>query len=111
MQKKVVADWNPSAYSQANVEFHLAVIEAAGNEFLAPLVPLLHMTSQVFAPAFALLSGRASTAVVEHGKILEAIAKRDPDEAERLARAHIAATTMKLKALLGGQRTNVGKVT
>jgi DNA-binding GntR family transcriptional regulator len=111
VQKKVVEDWNPSAYSQANVEFHLAIIEAAGNEFLAPLVPLLHMTSQVFAPAFALLSGRASAAVVEHGRILDAIRERDPDEAERVARAHIAATTMKLKALLDERQANLGKAT
>jgi len=107
-QRKVVENWNPSAYSQSNVEFHLAVMQAAGNASLAPLVPLLHMTSQVFAPAFALSSERARTAVAEHGEILDAIQKRDPDTAERVARAHINATTMRLKALLAERQANVG---
>ena len=107
-QKKVVENWNPSTYTQSNVEFHLAIMKAAGNASLAPLVPLLHMTSQVFAPAFALSSERARAAVAEHGQILDAIQKRNPDEAERVARAHINTTTMGLKALLAERQTSIG---
>lgn len=107
-QKKVVKDWNPSTYTQSNVEFHLAIIEASGNASLAPLVPLLHMTSQVFAPMLALSSERASSAVADHGEILAAIRERDPDKAERTARAHISATTDRLKALLVERQAKTG---
>lgn len=102
LQKTLIADWNPSAYSQSNVDFHLMVISVARNASLASLVPLLHLTSQVFAPAFALSSERASAAVAEHVEILGAIQTRNPDEAERVARAHIHATAVRLKAQLAG---------
>lgn len=107
LQKEQITDWNPSAYSQTNVDFHLAIISAARNASLATLVPLLHLTSQVFAPAFALSSERASAAVAEHSAILDAIQTRNPDEAERVARAHIHATAVRLKAQLAGQQTTI----
>ena len=105
LQKRLITDWNPSAYSQSNVDFHLAIISVARNASLASLVPLLHLTSQVFAPAFALSSERASAAVAEHIEILDAIQKRKPDEAERVARSHIHATAVRLQAQLAKQQT------
>ncbi|AHK46686.1 MULTISPECIES: GntR family transcriptional regulator [Ensifer] len=99
-QQKVVERWDPGAYTQSNVVFHEAIVSASRNASLASLGPLLRMTSQVFAPAFSLSSERASTAVAEHRLIVEAIAARDPDQAEKLARAHIHATAMRLKTLL-----------
>lgn len=104
-QKMLIEDWNPSAYSQSNVDFHLAIIGAARNASLASLVPLLHLTSQVFAPAFALSSERAGAAVAEHNDILDAIRKRRPDEAERVARAHIHRTAVRLAAQRAAQPT------
>jgi DNA-binding GntR family transcriptional regulator len=56
------------------------------------------MTSQVFAPSFSLSVDRARDAIREHGAIVEAIAARDGEQAERLARAHIRATTARLEA-------------
>ena len=85
----------------------MTIITAARNASLASLVPLLHLTSQVFAPAFALSSERASAAVAEHGAILDAIQKRNPDDAERVARAHIHATAVRLKAQLAGQQATI----
>ena len=105
-QKEVLENWSPSAYSQSNVEFHLTIIKASGNVSLEPLTPLLHMTAQVFAPALSLSSQRASGAVAEHCEILEAIRKRDPDEAERIARAHIDGTAATLKILAAARQAD-----
>ncbi|MEI3850776.1 MULTISPECIES: GntR family transcriptional regulator [unclassified Ensifer] len=105
-QRKTVENWDPAAYTQSNVIFHEAIVAASRNTSLAPLGPLLRMTSQVFAPAFSLSSERASTAVAEHGLIVEAIAARNLDEAEKLARAHINATATRLKALLEARETD-----
>jgi len=105
-QRKTVENWDPGAYTQSNVVFHEAIVAASRNASLAPLGPLLRMTSQVFAPAFSLSSERASTAVAEHGLIVEAIAARNLDESEKLARAHINATAMRLKALLEERGTD-----
>ncbi|OOG65698.1 GntR family transcriptional regulator [Sinorhizobium sp. A49] len=105
-QQKVVERWDPAAYTQSNVVFHEAIVSASRNTSLSSLGPLLRMTSQVFAPAFSLSSERASTAVTEHRMIVEAIAARNPDEAEKVARAHIHATATRLKALLEERETD-----
>ncbi len=105
LQTSLIKDWNPSAYVQSNVDFHLAIIGVARNASLASLVPLLHLTSQVFAPALALSNERAAAAVAEHIEILDAIRARKPDEAERVARAHIHATAVRLQARLAEQQT------
>ncbi|GLU27061.1 GntR family transcriptional regulator [Brucella sp. NBRC 12950] len=97
-QATVVDQWDPKAYTQTNVDFHMAVMDAAGNASLIAFVPLLRMTSQVFAPSFSLSVDRARDAIREHGAIVEAIASRDGEEAERLARSHIRVTTARLEA-------------
>lgn len=63
------------------------------------------MTSQVFAPSFSLSVDRARDAIREHGAIVEAIAARDGEEAEQLARAHIRATMARLEAEMPVQET------
>ncbi|MDT6941502.1 GntR family transcriptional regulator [Brucella pseudogrignonensis] len=97
-QVTVVDPWDPKAYTQTNVDFHMAVMNTASNASLIAFVPLLRMTSQVFAPSFSLSVDRARDAIREHGAIVEAIASRDGEEAERLARAHIRATRARLEA-------------
>lgn len=97
-QGAVVEPWQPKAYTQSNVDFHMAIMNAAGNDSLIPFVPVLRMTSQVFAPSFSLSADRARDAIREHGAIVEAIAARNGEESEKLARAHIRATTARLEA-------------
>ncbi len=46
-QGTVVDPWDPKAYTQSNVDFHMAVMNTAGNASLIAFVPLLRMTSQV----------------------------------------------------------------
>lgn len=98
MQAKTIEPWDARAYTQSNVEFHMMIVEIAGNNALLPLLPLLRMTSQVFAPAFSMSSERAHDALREHQAIVVAIAAGDELAAENLARGHIRATTDKLKA-------------
>lgn len=97
-QAATVDPWDPKAYTQSNVDFHMAIMDASGNSSLHAFIPLLRMTSQVFAPAFSLSTDRAPHAVSEHRLILDAIAARDGDAAENLARSHIRATSARLRA-------------
>lgn len=46
-QSAVVDPWDAKAYTQSNVDFHMAVMDTAGNTSLIAFVPLLRMTSQV----------------------------------------------------------------
>lgn len=94
--------WDPITYTRTNVEFHVAIMEAARNEFLAPQTALVRMTAQVFTPALAMSRERAVRAVAEHDEILAAIRARDGAAAERLARAHIRKTRLSFDALPDG---------
>jgi DNA-binding GntR family transcriptional regulator len=98
-QRPAVADWDPARYTQTNVEFHGAIMEATGNQFVVAQLPLVHMTSRVFAPVAHVDPSRAEMAITEHVGIADAIERGDGDEAERVARAHIRQTIASLPAV------------
>ena len=89
--------WDAAAYTLANVEFHTMVMELSANRFVMAELPLVRMTSQVFTPVKLVPEARGKAAVLDHAAIVEAIAGHDPEAAERLARAHIAATIARLR--------------
>jgi len=95
-QHAVLEPWHVAGYVLSNVQFHVAVIELADNEYLAGQIPLVRMTSQVFMPVGPVEKERATLAVSEHQLVAEAIAAGEADEAERLARAHITTTIKRL---------------
>ena len=96
-QRVAIDPWDAAAYTLANVEFHTMVMELSANRFVMAELPLVRMTSQVFTPFKLVPEARGKAAVVDHAAIVEAIADHDPDAAERLARAHIAATIARLR--------------
>lgn len=98
LQQATVEPWDASAYTLANVEFHMMVMELSGNRFVQAELPLVRMTSQVFTPALLVPEERGKAAVADHEAIVEAIAARDPATAERLARDHIRTTIERLSA-------------
>ncbi|MDY0744883.1 GntR family transcriptional regulator [Paucibacter sp. R3-3] len=97
-QFATLSPWSPADYVRFNVDFHMAVIELAENEFLAAQAAVVRLTATVFAPSVLVCSERARPAVDEHRLVLEAIASGDGDAAERVSRAHIRATIECLKA-------------
>lgn len=97
-QRAALEPWHPAGYTLRNVEFHIAVIGLAGNEFVAGQIPLVRMTSQVFMPVGPVEEGRATLAVSEHDEIATAIADGDAEAAERLARRHIKTTIERLSS-------------
>jgi DNA-binding GntR family transcriptional regulator len=70
-------------------EFHQALASAAHNSMLRRfIVQAQDWTRRVGTPTVA-LPGRRVAAVREHAKLIDAIAARDADTAERLAREHM----------------------
>jgi DNA-binding GntR family transcriptional regulator len=97
-QRETIDPWDAVHYTEANVEFHAAIIRAADNEFLVAQLPLVPLTAQVFTPVALAEPSRAERAVTEHVGIVEAIADGHEDTAERRARTHIRATIDQLAA-------------
>ena len=95
-QHQTLEPWDPGRYTATNVEFHNALIEAAGNEFLVAQLPLVNMTSQVFTPIARVDVHRAERALKEHLAILAAIRAGNGEQAEQLAREHIQQTIRSL---------------
>ena len=100
-QRATLESFDAGAYTLSNVEFHAEVTEVAGNAFLKSELPLMRLTSQVFAPVDLIGERHARLAVDQHAEIVQAIAAGDGPEAERLARAHIRSTITRLE---GGER-------
>jgi len=98
-QRGSLAPWQPEAYTVANVEFHTTIIGLASNEYLARQVPIVHMTSQVFAPRTVFPRDRALAAIDEHERIVAAIESADGDRAEQVARQHIRSSMARLRVM------------
>jgi DNA-binding GntR family transcriptional regulator len=74
----------------AHVRFHEEIFRAAGNARLLGLSAVVGLSVRHFHPLLLGTAGRLEAAYREHRGILDAIARRDPEAAERQARAHIA---------------------
>ena len=75
--------------ARLNRAFHDAICRAARNRYLDNASRELQDWIALLGPTTFTVSGRPSTSHGEHQAIIDAIAARDGDKAEQLARAHI----------------------
>lgn len=88
---------DPAELARINAEFHLAVAECAQNALLTGY--LRDLTKRVrfyFLPAAAT---RRGDSLAEHGHILDAIRRREPDLAKKLVQVHVADTRTTVETL------------
>ena len=80
---------DPTEMARLNRAFHEMIFRSARNRYLdSALQELQHGIALLGATTFS-IGGRPSTAAEAHRALIEAIAARDADRAESLARAHI----------------------
>ena len=88
--------------SRRNAVFHRAIRDAAHNRFLLAAMEGVEASLALLGPTTLSMAGRITAAAAEHAAILDAIAARDSDAAERAAREHIAqAHRARLRLLYG----------
>jgi DNA-binding GntR family transcriptional regulator len=80
---------DPTAMARLNRVFHEAIFRAARNRYLDSALQELQDGIALLGTTTFSIGGRPSTAAAEHRSLIDAIAGRDPDRAEKLARAHI----------------------
>jgi DNA-binding GntR family transcriptional regulator len=97
-QQQVLVDWHPSSWIHANVAFHRLIFEESANDYVLTLLPLVHMTVQVFKPVGVLEPSRAQAALEEHRAIAAAIVAGDPAAAQAAAQRHIRRTIDAIEA-------------
>lgn len=92
---------NPHAFFEAAREFHWILIRGVGNQRVREI--LGNIREQLVPVRKYLVSNpeKVTADLEDHARILEAVRRRDPDEAERIMRRHIRAMR---SALLGALR-------
>ena len=75
-------------YSDANIAFHQAIIRMSGCSLLAEMTENLFIHMRAIRKITIHQENRAARSVTDHLRIIEALERRDPDHAERLAREH-----------------------
>ncbi|OBI74031.1 FadR/GntR family transcriptional regulator [Mycobacterium sp. E740] len=69
---------DPEAFARADTEFHMAVVQTSHNVVLSELYRGL---TEVVRASVATAAEQPATAVIDHGRLVEAIAARDVDTA------------------------------
>src|SRR5271169_6273911 len=75
-------------YSDANIAFHQAIIRMSGCSLLAEMTENLFIHMRAIRKVTIHQDNRAARSIVDHMAIIEALERRDPDAAARLAREH-----------------------
>ncbi|MEH6785723.1 MAG: GntR family transcriptional regulator [Paracoccus sp. (in: a-proteobacteria)] len=92
---------NPEALARANKRFHHQIHLASHNRYLVQQLDLVHRSMALMARTSLAAEGRSETALVEHRRIVEAIAAGDDAAADSALRRHISMaweTRLKLEA-------------
>ena len=80
-------------FTHADEEFHSILLDACGSGMLQNMMSTVNTNLKFIRLRTAVIPGRARRTVAEHYPIMEAIAKKDDRQAERLMRVHIASVT------------------
>jgi DNA-binding GntR family transcriptional regulator len=75
-------------YSDANIAFHQAIIRMSGSALLAEMTENLFIHMRAIRKITIHQENRAARSIIDHFGIIEALERRDPEFAERLAREH-----------------------
>lgn len=84
------------SFAKADLDFHHALAEAAGNETLTDHVHVVRSLLQVYADRAVHDSVHAERAVEEHEAVLRAVRDRNPDAAASAMAIHMATATERL---------------
>ena len=76
--------------SRLNIEFHESICSASRNSLVMMFMRQIHDWVRRFNRTTFTFPGRALEAVKEHDALLTALRQHDPEEAERIAREHMA---------------------
>lgn len=104
---KALAEPDAMLYWQAtaNSDFHFMIARIARSQHLFDLLCGKYYTLfRLFRMQHRIVPGRAQRALVEHGRIVDAIADADPELAELLMRRHIASARAGLELSAGGHQ-------
>ena len=75
-------------YSEANIAFHQAIIRLSGSHLMGKTIDNLFIHVRAIRRMTISQHDRAARSIVDHMRIIEALERRDTQQAERLVREH-----------------------
>jgi len=81
---------NPQMLSRANRRFHRQIHLASHNRFLIQQLEMVHRTMALLTTTSLAAEGRGTAALKEHEALVDAIAARDGDAADKALKIHIS---------------------
>ena len=75
-------------YSEANIAFHQAIIRLSGSHLMGKTIENLFIHVRAIRRMTISQHDRAARSIVDHMQIIEALERRDTEQAERLVREH-----------------------
>jgi DNA-binding GntR family transcriptional regulator len=97
LARQALAD-DPVDLARINAEFHIAVAACSQNRWMADFVRSLSVRARFYFSAVA--PSRKDESLRDHRAIVDALRLRDGAEAERIARAHVASTSLDVRRTL-----------
>jgi GntR family transcriptional regulator, transcriptional repressor for pyruvate dehydrogenase complex len=88
-------------FQTADIDFHLAIAEAAHNRILLNALHLIRNLMKQWIGSALLLTGVADEALDQHRRIFMAIAKKNPEQARQGMKAHLEAMAERLLQVHG----------
>ncbi len=76
-------------YTRSDIEFHELLLQVCNNQMLQNMMKMVNSHLQIIRLRTVVLPGRARKTVDEHHQIMEAVSRRNADQAEELMRRHI----------------------
>jgi GntR family transcriptional repressor for pyruvate dehydrogenase complex len=93
---------------QLDAQFHLRIVEAAGNRFLSQTLDVLQGILSTGMRTTLTIPGRLESSRRDHQRILDAVLAGDAAGARRAAKAHVAAARRAALSRLAGQDAGNG---
>jgi len=103
---KAVTARDIGAFTELNIDFHMAIYEASGMPRLVRLIRGLWHGVPPLTPI--VLAGRIDRSQRQHGEIVDNLRKRDPAGAARALAEHIDTAGEELRASIERQRRELG---
>jgi DNA-binding GntR family transcriptional regulator len=97
--RQAVADQDALGYSELNARLHAMIRQVSGHGIAATVIERLRGRLVRYQFHLALQPGRPARSLVEHEKIIDAIAAGDPEAAETAMREHIGDILTELQSL------------
>jgi DNA-binding FadR family transcriptional regulator len=98
--ERMAAAETDAEFMREDTVFHLAIARATGNRFLVEAIEQVRLRLNSVLALLPDSEAWHEKSVVEHGAIVAALARRDPDAAHDLMYGHVRGTARSVRALL-----------